>query len=125
MPSSDDLLEQAAERCGFVLPTALAELVYNEMQGARRGVDNERTLHESIAREVLLALDMVSVNAIGACDEHYPLARRIAGDRFVQQHTFAALCAWPGVLWSFKENRCVLDDSGVEQSAREFAEASA
>jgi hypothetical protein len=53
MPSSDDLLEQAAERCGFVLPTALAELVYNEMQGARRGVDNERTLHESIAREVL------------------------------------------------------------------------
>lgn len=73
----------------------------------------------------LLALDMVSVNAIGACDEHYPLARRIAGDRFVQQHTFEALCAWPGVLWSFKENRCVLDDSGVEQSAREFAEASA
>jgi hypothetical protein len=45
----------------------------------------------------LVALDMVSVNAVGAC----------------------------GVLWNFRENRCVLDDSGVEQASRELAEASA
>lgn len=53
MQTSDDILEQAAERAGQVLPTALAELVYNEMQGARRGHDTERVLHESIAHEVL------------------------------------------------------------------------
>lgn len=73
----------------------------------------------------LLALDLVTVHTIGACDEHYPLAKGIAGDRFVQQHVYEELCAWPGVLWSMQENRCVLDDSGTEQSAREAAEVSA
>lgn len=52
-PSTDDILEQAAERADKVLPTALAELIYNEMQGARRGPDNERDLHDAIAREIL------------------------------------------------------------------------
>lgn len=73
----------------------------------------------------LLAADLVAVHCIAACDEHEPIARKAAGDRFVQEHAYEALCAWPGTLWDFDDNRCVLDDSGVQRPARELAQASA
>jgi hypothetical protein len=73
----------------------------------------------------LLAEDLVAVHCAAACDEHEPIARRAAGERFLQEHAYEALCAWPGTLWDFDENRCVLDDSGVEQASRECAGVSA
>jgi hypothetical protein len=52
-----------------------------------------------------------------ACQRHADMARAAPGS-FVMEHPFDGECGLPGTIWNFDENRCVLDDSGVEPTAR-------
>lgn len=52
------------------------------------------------------------VVALASCDTHAPIAR--AAGEYVMEHEHAGLCGLPGTIWHLAENRCVVDDSGVE-----------
>lgn len=60
----------------------------------------------------LLAKDLVTLLTIAACDTHVDIARKAAGEHYVQAHEYGGWCDAPGSLWHFQRNECVLDDSG-------------
>ncbi|HEX5995997.1 MAG TPA: hypothetical protein VFY84_12715 [Jiangellales bacterium] len=66
----------------------------------------EATLH------VLTESQQYGLVALASCAGHALIAR--AAGRFVMEHDFAGVCDLPGTIWHLTENRCVIDDSGVE-----------
>jgi hypothetical protein len=53
------------------------------------------------------------VISVATCAEHEPIAR--ASGIVLREHQHDAVCGWPGAIWLRPpENRCVLDESGVE-----------
>lgn len=61
---------------------------------------------------VLTESPAYGVVALASCDTHADIAR--AAGEYVMEHEHAGLCGLPGTIWHLVENRCVLDDSGVE-----------
>lgn len=78
-----------------------------------------RCAHAATSHICLLAPDLETVFSIATCAEHEEGALEVAGEFFIQQHPYEALCSFPGVVWSFAENECVLDASGVSVRRRE------
>lgn len=48
---------------------------------------------------------------LSACGRHALIAR--AAGNLVMEHVFAGACGMPGTRWDFRDNCCVIDDSGV------------
>jgi hypothetical protein len=62
--------------------------------------------------------------ALSSCDDHRGVA--LASGTAIDEHPHQLLCGLPGTLWMFPPvSACLLDDSGVEQTATALAEASA
>lgn len=96
----------------------IARCTYGIPEGDPNRCTNRATRHLA-----LLAADLVELHSIAACDEHVGIARRLCGERFVQEHAYEGLCGLPGTLWSFDLNECVLDDSGRSAAGHEQAAA--
>ncbi|MFI7249803.1 hypothetical protein [Micromonospora chalcea] len=64
------------------------------------------------SRHVLADSPQYGLVSLAACPDHLEIAR-LAG-RFLDEHQHTGVCGLPGTRWSFDEDACVIDDSGVE-----------
>lgn len=75
-------------------------------------------LCEAPARwHVLATSEQYGPVTLAACVDHVEIAR-LAG-QFVDEHEFTGVCGLPGTRWSFEDDACVIDDSGVEPELEE------
>lgn len=54
---------------------------------------------------------------LAACGMHVRIAR--AAGNLVMEHAYGDICGMPGTRWDFRDNCCVIDDSG--RSRAEYA----
>lgn len=57
------------------------------------------------------------VVAMATCAEHLDIAHAVG--EVIAEHPHEGWCGAPGVCWDTVNNRCVLDDGGVEPEPRE------